>query len=157
MSATRSPLRQTSLEMAEKLREVVSGYEAPDFEIYLAGGDIVSQALTKALIRDSSIFLTLGAALMGGILFLLFRRASGVLLPVATVLLTLDRDLWDHGSGRHPHLDVGPDACRFSCWWWASPSCDPRRFDRLPAARRRHAGKPRTPSPPRWGTRGWPS
>jgi predicted RND superfamily exporter protein len=41
------------------------------------------------LMRDSTIFLSTGVVLMAGILFLLFRRASGVLLPVATVLQTL--------------------------------------------------------------------
>ena len=76
-------------EFVTTLQEVVARHESPDFRIYVAGGDVVDMALTQSLMRDSTIFLSTGLVLMAGILFLLFRRASGVLLPVATVLQTL--------------------------------------------------------------------
>jgi len=68
---------------------VVARHHAPDFELYVAGGDVVDLALSRALMRDSTVFLAAGVVLMSAILFVLFRRASGVLLPVTSVLLTL--------------------------------------------------------------------
>jgi predicted RND superfamily exporter protein len=75
--------------MVEALQEVTSRFHAPDLEIHLSGGAIGNQHSTKMMMRDVQIFLSLSIAMIAVVLFVLFRRISAVVLPLAVVLLSL--------------------------------------------------------------------
>ncbi len=81
------------IEQLAALRTVVDRYRAPDFRIYLAGGNIIDQALNETLGRDVLVFMSGGVVLMTLLLFGLFRRASGVLVPIFLVLLAVASNL----------------------------------------------------------------
>ena len=61
-------------------------FRAPDFEIHLASGGITAQAATRHMISDVGTYLSAGATVMALLLFALFRRASGVVLPLLLVV-----------------------------------------------------------------------
>jgi len=78
-----------SLQLLVALQEVLGRYSGLGFEVHLSGGYVFDAAMAENLARDVGIFMTLGVLLMSVILFVLFRRVSGVVLPVAMVLLSL--------------------------------------------------------------------
>lgn len=76
-------------EMVKKVSAIVDKYKADDFVIYSAGAPIVVDAIKKSMQTDmqtSTKFALLSIAL---VLLILFRRVSGVLLPILVVILTL--------------------------------------------------------------------
>ncbi|MDH3214578.1 MAG: MMPL family transporter, partial [Myxococcales bacterium] len=78
-----------SREQIDSLRAVVARHEGPDFEVFLAGGPIMNRHATNMLMRDVTVFLSAGVAIVACILYLLFRRISGVVLPLFVVLAAL--------------------------------------------------------------------
>jgi len=78
-----------SLELIDALDRVAARYAGPDFEIHIAGNIAARHAATRYLLRDVSIFLAGGAAVIATLLFGLFRRASGVILPLLVVFLSV--------------------------------------------------------------------
>ncbi|MDH5258904.1 MAG: efflux RND transporter permease subunit, partial [Gammaproteobacteria bacterium] len=76
-------------EMVKKIESIANKYKADDFVIYTAGSPVVVDAIKKSMQKDmqtSTKFALLSIAL---VLLILFRRISGVLLPVIVVILTL--------------------------------------------------------------------
>lgn len=71
------------------VRAVVERHQAPDFELFLTGGPVVEATLMTAMQRDMALFIALSVVMIVVCLFLLFRRLSGVLLPLAVVVLAL--------------------------------------------------------------------
>ncbi len=78
-----------SLALLAALDQVIERHRAADLEIHLAGGVIANRSATKHLMRDVIVFLAAGSAAMVVLLFALFRRASGALLPLVVVLLSV--------------------------------------------------------------------
>ena len=78
-----------SVELIDALARVTARYAGPDFEVHIAGGVVANHAATRYLVRDVSIFLGGGAAVIAGLLFALFRRPSGVILPLIVVFLSV--------------------------------------------------------------------
>jgi len=76
-------------EIIRKAQEIIRTFEADDFKIYLTGSAAISGIFKQALTKDSQIFISLMIAMIVVVLFALFRRVSGVLLPLSCVLLTL--------------------------------------------------------------------
>ena len=76
-------------EIIIKAQEIISNFEAEDFKIYLTGSAAISGIFKQALTKDSQIFISLMIAMIVVVLFALFRRLSGVLLPLSCVVLTL--------------------------------------------------------------------
>ena len=70
-------------------REVIEKYRAPDFEIYLTGSPVVTHFLKSSMISDMRKFVALAVAAVAILLFVMFRRVSGVLLPLVIVVLSL--------------------------------------------------------------------
>jgi predicted RND superfamily exporter protein len=88
VDATAEPSLLTDLEQTElvhAMRRVKARYAGPDFEIHAIGGPIFLVAMAETLDRDVKIFLTLAVLMSAVLLFLLFRRLSGVVLPLAVV------------------------------------------------------------------------
>lgn len=77
------------LEAVASLREVVERHEGPDFPVYLAGGPVLTERLTHSMSADMGRFLGLSMLAAAVILFVLFRRISGTLLPIGIVVLSL--------------------------------------------------------------------
>ena len=70
-------------------RAVIEKYRASDFKIYLAGSPVVSHFLKRAMMTDMRKFVALAIATVALVLYIMFRRISGVLLPLVIVLLSL--------------------------------------------------------------------
>ncbi|MDU9049921.1 MAG: MMPL family transporter [Candidatus Electrothrix sp. Rat3] len=68
---------------------IVDTYRASDFEIYVAGGPVVTDFLKKAMMKNMRMFMLLVALTIGIFLFFMFRRASAVFLPLLVVALSL--------------------------------------------------------------------
>ena len=76
-------------ELVSELLAVTERFEAPGFELHLAGGYIGNQHSTQMMMRDVRLFMSLSIAVMALVLYTLFRRLSAVVLPLFVVLLSL--------------------------------------------------------------------
>jgi predicted RND superfamily exporter protein len=74
---------------AEALQRVIARYQAPDFELHVAGGPMAEATLMSAIQRDIAVFVAAGILVMSLLLYVLFRRLSGVALPLLVVFLAL--------------------------------------------------------------------
>jgi predicted RND superfamily exporter protein len=68
---------------------VIERFEGPDFPIYLGGPLAITDHINRQLARDMGLFMSLAGAMILLLLFVLFRRISGALLPLAVVLLSV--------------------------------------------------------------------
>jgi len=75
--------------LVRKVQEIIAKYQADEFEIYLAGSPVVGEVLKRAMEKNMGRFMVLAVFTISLILLLLFRRISGVLLPLITVILSL--------------------------------------------------------------------
>ena len=73
-------------ELIAELEAQAQRFAASDFRINLAGNVMFSQAASERTIHDTGVFLVGGWSAMAVLLFVLFRRASGVLLPLLVVV-----------------------------------------------------------------------
>jgi predicted RND superfamily exporter protein len=71
------------------VRALMQRYEADDFHAVMAGAPVMQQQLVTSLQRDLARFVGAMLLTVAALLFVLFRRASGVLLPMALVALAL--------------------------------------------------------------------
>ncbi len=76
-------------EMVGILYEIRDRYQSPDFQIFTIGGPAVGHAMTQTMQTDVSTFLTLASAAVTLLLAVLFRRVSGVALPMVVVMLAM--------------------------------------------------------------------
>ena len=70
-------------------RQIIEKYNAPDFKVYLSGTTVISTMLKDAMARDIKIFISLCLLVIAVVLFFMFRRISGIVLPLIVVVLTL--------------------------------------------------------------------
>lgn len=75
--------------MVRIAQEVVKEFNSPDFQIIMAGSPVVTHTVKQLMMADMKRFLRLAVLTIGICLFLMFRRISGVLLPLLIVALTL--------------------------------------------------------------------
>ncbi len=80
---------QETNELILKLEKIIDKYRADDFVIYDAGSPIVTKNLQSTLIADMSKFILYVIATISFLLFVMFRRLSGIVLPLVVVILTL--------------------------------------------------------------------
>ena len=71
------------------IKDIVARPQAADFRIDMAGMGAVVEELKGALKSDMLLFLRLAVLAIGICLFLIFRRITGVVLPLVIVALTL--------------------------------------------------------------------
>ncbi len=76
-------------EMVEILYTIRDAYESPEFQIYVFGGPAMEHAMAHVMQDDVSTFLLLSNGAIMLLLIILFRRVSGVVLPLAVVLLSM--------------------------------------------------------------------
>jgi len=72
-------------ELVVALGKVIARYAGPDFEAHMVGGPVENFHLDNAMTRDVAVFQSLSILIIALLLFLLFRRISGVVLPVVVV------------------------------------------------------------------------
>jgi hydrophobe/amphiphile efflux-3 (HAE3) family protein len=70
-------------------RGVIEKYQAADFQIYMAGSPVVTDFLKRSMINDMRKFMALAVASVAILLYVMFRRISGVFLPLVIVVLSL--------------------------------------------------------------------
>ena len=76
-------------EVVHAVREVVQKYQAADFPVYIAGSPVVTHFLKRAMMKDIRKFMALAIITVALFLFVMFRRITGVLLPLVVVILSL--------------------------------------------------------------------
>ena len=76
-------------EMVEALYAIRDAYQSPDFQIWVLGGPAMEHAMAHVMQDDITTFMLLSNGMIMLLLIVLFRRVSGVLLPVAVVLLSM--------------------------------------------------------------------
>ena len=76
-------------ELIITLENILNKYKADDFKIYDAGSPIVTKNLQTTLMADMSKFILYVVLTISLLLFLTFRRISGIVIPLLVVLLTL--------------------------------------------------------------------
>ncbi len=76
-------------EMVNAVSEIVQKYQADDFTLYVAGSPSVTAFLKEAMMSDMQKFVLMILVATAIVLALLFRRASGVILPLLTVGLAV--------------------------------------------------------------------
>jgi hypothetical protein len=76
-------------EMVTAVKKIANGYATPDFTIDIAGSSVVTHFLKHAMIKDIRKFLLLAVITVALFLFIMFRRISGVVLPLLIVMLSL--------------------------------------------------------------------
>lgn len=90
VSGERIPLTNAeNSEMVSVIRELMKEYNSDDFPVYISGSPVITDYLKRAMQKDMMRFTTIAILTIATLLFLLFRRLSGVALPLLTVLLSV--------------------------------------------------------------------
>ncbi|MCP4002585.1 MAG: MMPL family transporter [bacterium] len=76
-------------EAAAALGSLVERFRSSDLEIHLSGGPIVAARLADEMMKNMVVFMSLSLTAVAIFLFVLFRRASAVILPLVVVLLSI--------------------------------------------------------------------
>ena len=76
-------------QIVQAVKDITKKYEADDFRILAAGSPMVVDAIKRAMQHDMQTFIKLALLIIAVALFILFRRISGVVLPLVVVVLTL--------------------------------------------------------------------
>jgi len=90
--ATEAPPYLSDLEndrFVEAVHDVIARHQGPDFMISAAGPPVNLHAIKYYMQRDAISFMQLALLVIGTSLFLMFRRLSGVVLPLILVTLSL--------------------------------------------------------------------
>jgi len=77
------------IELVHALREVIERHRSEDVPIHAVGGPLMNVTLNEGLARDVGLFLGLAIAATAATLALLFRRISGVVLPLVVILASM--------------------------------------------------------------------
>jgi predicted RND superfamily exporter protein len=105
-------------EVVATVRAIVADFDAPDFPIAMAGSPVVMDVVKRSMRSDMLRFVRLTILAIAVFLFLLFRRASAVFLPLVVVILSLVATIGLMTvSGTALKL---PTMILPSCWQWGS-------------------------------------
>ena len=76
-------------EAVNTVHELTEKYQAPDFRVYIAGSSAVTHFLKRFMMKDIRRFLSLAFITVAIFLFIMFRKISGMVLPLFIVALSL--------------------------------------------------------------------
>ena len=76
-------------EFVEAVYEVVRNYHSDDFQIYVAGSPAVMHSIKLFMQSDVKKFMRIAILVIGVCLFVMFRRLSGVILPLIVVAVSV--------------------------------------------------------------------
>ncbi len=71
--------------MVKVATEIAKEFNGPDFQIQMAGSPVVTHTVKQLMMADMKRFLRLAVLTIGISLFLMFRRITGVVLPLLIV------------------------------------------------------------------------
>jgi len=71
------------------VKQTLEKFQAPDFPVYVAGSPVVTHFLKRTMMNDMRKFVVLAIVAVAVLLYIMFRRLSGVLLPLIIVGLSL--------------------------------------------------------------------
>ena len=71
------------------IEQLVARHDRPDFKLYATGPPLADATLMTAMQHDIALFVGLSLGAIALLLFILFRRLSGVVLPLLVVVLSL--------------------------------------------------------------------
>ncbi len=75
--------------VVRKVKDIMKAHDGRGYAYYLAGTPVVSDMLKQSMMRDMMKFLRLVVLIIGIILLVLFKRISGVLMPLFIVGLSV--------------------------------------------------------------------
>ncbi|MBW2233250.1 MAG: MMPL family transporter [Deltaproteobacteria bacterium] len=75
--------------IAATILKVAARHAAPGFRIFATGGSVFELYLFEQMQRDIMVSILLSMLVIGLLLYVLFRRVSGVVLPLGVVILAL--------------------------------------------------------------------
>ncbi len=76
-------------QIVKKTNEIVKKYQSDDFKILVSGTAVINAELKASMTSDMQKFIKFVLLVMAIFLALMFRRISGVVLPLFTVVLTI--------------------------------------------------------------------
>jgi len=76
-------------QVVEAINHIVAAHDRSDFRLSLAGGPVIVYAFNRATLEDVERCIVLTLLAVAIFLGILFRRISGILLPVTVILTTL--------------------------------------------------------------------
>jgi predicted RND superfamily exporter protein len=75
--------------IVNSVNEIVKKYQSEDFKILISGTAVINSELKSSMVSDMQSFIKIVLLVMAFFLALMFRRVSGVILPLFIVLLTV--------------------------------------------------------------------
>jgi predicted RND superfamily exporter protein len=76
-------------EIVAKTQAIIKDFQSDDFDIYLTGSAVIAGTLKQSMRADTKQFIQKMVVVIILVLFLLFKRLSGVFLPIIAVLFTV--------------------------------------------------------------------
>jgi len=76
-------------ELVRTVERIAYAYDAPGFKVYASGSPVVADALKKSMQTNMKRFTLMGIGVIGLVLFVMFRRPTGVILPLIVVILSV--------------------------------------------------------------------
>ena len=80
---------EENTEVLQAVEKIVEKYQSDTLPIYLAGSPAVVHFLKEAMMSDMSKFMLLAVFTVSLLLYIMFRRITGVVLPMLIVILSL--------------------------------------------------------------------
>jgi len=84
---------EESAELIAAIDAITARYQAPDFDIHIAGAPLINTRISQLMERDMRRFFGLSLLMIGVVLFILFRRAAAIFLPLLVVSLSISSTL----------------------------------------------------------------
>ncbi|MBU2512305.1 MMPL family transporter [bacterium] len=75
--------------LLNKVKEIIAKYHSSEFPIYLSGSPVINAYLKKTMKENMGLFSGVAVLIISIFLLLLFRRLTGVILPILTVGLSV--------------------------------------------------------------------
>ena len=76
-------------EFVEAVEAVVAQYQSEDFPLAVSGVPVITESIKKSMVRDLGRFVLSALVIAIVLLAVIFRRVSGVALPLLVIILTL--------------------------------------------------------------------
>ena len=76
-------------EIVAKTQGIIKDFQSDDFDIYLTGSAVIAGTLKQSMKEDTKQFIQKMVVMIILVLFVLFKRLSGVFLPIIAVLFTV--------------------------------------------------------------------
>jgi len=91
-SVDKKPILLTADELSEAIsavRKITKRYEQIDFPVIITGNQVIGDFFEQNIVQEQSRFMGLSLLVFTLLLFVLFRRISGVLIPLSVVIFGL--------------------------------------------------------------------